>query len=361
MQLFDRSGLSRIETHIEKVRKATRKWLEIENLHLQKAIKKTVVEGLFSEQDIQHQLKVLRENLENGDIQEWVKRSGLNDQNNAKDKKVLCLHAGNLPLVGFQTALGTILSGADYHGKLSRKDPYLLGAFLEEIREAGLEQEAQFSTDLNSFRNLQVDKVVFAGSQESVPEVKEEIANISAAKKDAEYIIRTAKFSIAYLDEWDEEVKEMLVEAMLRYGGKGCRSVAVVVSKFGLDEVKEELKASVQNYWKENPQHKNPTPDLKYQYAYNEGIKRNQLWLEDFLIQRTEEMPETDFAVNWVKGDEGKVRELRMKFGELVQSVYTMGETIESLKTEPLASAQKPPMWWKPDGMDVVKELIKKE
>lgn len=340
------------------ITQTVKKWLDPQNQDLQKAVKKTVSEGLFSSEDIQHQLIVLRGNIENEEIEEWVKRAGLTDEKNAKGKKVLCLHAGNLPLVGFQTALGVILSGADYYGKLSRKDPYLLASFLKEMQQAGLEQDIQFSTDLDSFKNMEADTVVFAGSEESVPEVKEKIRKLNAAKESANYIIRTAKFSIAYLDEWNEEVREELVEAMLRYGGKGCRSVAVVVAEFGLDEVKEELRSSIQNFWKENPQHQKPASELKFQFAYNEGIQRNQLWLEDFLIQETDELPETDFTVNWVKGDQERVRALRMKFGEIVQSVYTKGSEIDGLETEPLTQAQWPPLYWKPDGMDVVGELI---
>lgn len=340
------------------ITKTVKHWLDPKYPALQKAVEKTVSEGLFSREDIQHQLSVLRKNVESGDIHEWIQRTGVSDEKNAKGKKVLCLHAGNLPLVGFQTALGVILSGADYYGKLSRKDPYLLGSFLKEIQEAGLEQKIQYTTDLHDFQNLNADHIVFAGSETSVPQVKQEIKKLGAAKENAEYLIRTAKFSIVYLEEWNGEVKEHLVEAMLRYGGKGCRSVALVVADFALGEVKEELKASIQNFWKENPQHQKPEPELKYQYAYNKGIQRNQLWLEDFLIQETDEFPETDFTVNWVKGDQEKVKELRMKFGEIIQSVYTSGSEIDGLKTELLSQAQSPPLWWKPDGVDVVRKLI---
>lgn len=334
-------------------------WLDPSNHDLRTAIFETVEEKLFSFEDIQFQLEVLRKNVKNGEVQQWVERAGLSEEKNAKGKKVLCLHAGNLPLVGFQTALGTILSGADYFGKLSRKDPYLLKSFLEALHDSDIDQDLHFSADLNEFKDLQADTVVFAGSSESVPEVKEEIAKIGAAKSEANYIIRTAKFSMAYLQEWNEQVKADLTEAMLRYGGKGCRSVAMVVAEFGLEEVKEELRASIQKFWEENPPHQNPDPELNYQFAYNEGIQRNQLWMGDFLIQETDELPGTDFTVNWVKGYEKKARELRMQFGDLVQTVYTTGSDIEGLETEDLKLAQRPPLWWKPDGVDVVEELIK--
>jgi hypothetical protein len=333
-------------------------WLNPSNPSLQKAIQQTVEEGLFGREDVEFQLNVLRKNVDNGEIEEWAERAGLSDQQHAQGKKVLCLHAGNLPLVGFQTTIGVILSGADYFGKLSRKDPFLLGSFLKEMQQADLQQEINYSTNLHDFQNLQAESVVFAGSETSVPQVKQEINKFHAAQESAEYLIRTAKFSIAYLDTWNEEVKRDLVEAMLRYGGKGCRSVAVVVAEFGLGEIKEELRASIHKFWKDNPQHQKPAPALKYQFAYNKGIQRNQLWLEDFLIQETEEFPETDFTVNWVQGDQDQVRALRMKFGQVVQSVYTMGSEIDGLNTELLSTAQKPLLWWKPDGVDVVEELI---
>lgn len=333
-------------------------WLSPANHALRTAIFKTVEENLFSFEDIHFQLEVLRNNVEQGEVQKWIEKVGLSEENNAKGKKVLCLHAGNLPLVGFQTALAVIVSGADYYGKLSRKDPYLLASFLKVLQEADTGQEIHFSTDLPEFESLHSDAVVFAGSEESVPTVKKEITSIKAAKPEADYIIRTAKFSIAYLHEWNDQVKDDLTEAMLRYGGKGCRSVAMIVSDFGIDEVKEELQTSIQKFWEENPPYQNPAPDLNYQHAYNKGVERKELWMKNFLIQETEEMPETDFTVNWVRGDVEKVRELGMQFGELVQSVYTTGIRIDGLETEPLASAQKPPLWWKPDGVDVVGELI---
>lgn len=347
-----------LNEHISKIHKAVEEWLSQENQVLWKAIHQTVDDGLFSQHDIEFQLSVLRENFSNGDIQEWVHQSELSDRKNAKGQKVLCLHAGNLPLVGFQTALGTILSGADYHGKLSRKDPYLLSSFFKEVKKAGLDQQIHYSTDLEEFTNLKADKVIFAGSEESVSEVKGKTLELKAAKENAEYIIRTAKFSIAYLEDWNEETKKELIEAMLRYGGKGCRSVAVVVANFGLKKVKEELKKAIREFWELNPQHQRPAPDLQYQYAYNAAVQRSQLWLEDFLIQESEELPDTDFTVNWVEGGEEKVRELKTQFGKKVQSVYTFGKEIAGIETEKLAKAQRPNLWWKPDGVDVVKSLV---
>ncbi|MEX0610281.1 MAG: acyl-CoA reductase [Balneolaceae bacterium] len=340
------------------IKTAAKNWLRPDNYFLKEAIDRTVNEGLFSFEDIKHQILVLKEGLESGQIEEWVRRCGLNEQNNAKGKKILCLHAGNLPLVGFQTALGTLLSGADYYGKLSRKDPYLLATFLDEVKKTGLNQQV-YSTDLDHFKDLKADTVVFAGSKETVPKVKEKISNLKAAIPDAEFIIRTAKFSIAFIEDQSTQTMQDLTEAIFRYGGKGCRSVAVVVTKYPLDSAKCEFTDYIESFWLKNPQHPKPKPNLKYQFAYNKSIDRSQAWLDDFLIQESDEFPESDFTLNWVLGDEEKVRELRQKFGDAVQSVYTTGIKIEGIPTELLSQAQQPPLWWKPDGVDLVDELIR--
>lgn len=347
-----------ISTHINSIKDALEEWLNSENSSLQEAKEKTISEGLFSVEDVEHQLSVFCKNLESNDIEQWIGRAGLNDQINAKGQKVLCLHAGNLPLVGFQTALGTILSGADYYGKLSNKDPYLLSSFLKEVKKQNLEQDIQFSTDLESFRDSEVDKVVFAGSGESVPEVKEKIRELNAAKSSAKYIIRTAKYSVAHLHNLDSVAIKTLSEAMLRYGGKGCRSVAAVVSEHKLDDVKEELEKSIQEYWGKNPQHKKPGSNLRYRYAYNHALGKSQLWLRDFLIQESEGMPETDFTVNWIQGDLRKIKQLRQQYGDKIQSIYTTGEGSDGLETKDLKTAQSPPLYWKPDGIDLIKMLI---
>ncbi len=342
------------QNHISKVAEAARKWLQPDNIQLKLAIERTVDEGLFSFEDIKFQVRALKENIDSGQIEEWVARAGLGEEKNSIGQKVLCLHAGNLPLVGFQDALGMVLSGADYYGKLSRKDPYLLATFLEMLKASGIEIHIGYSTDLSNFKNLKADKLLFAGSSESVPKVKEELKEIEATTPETEFVIRTAKFSMAYITNEEPEVITDLVEAIFRYGGQGCRSVAVVVSPIRFNKLKCHFQDYIESFWLKNPQHKKPTDALSYQFAYNKAIDRPQAWLDDFLIQESEEFPELDFTLHWVQGDKEKLKELKEKFGPAIQTVYTAGEKIEGIETEFLSKAQTPDLWWKPDGLGVV-------
>lgn len=343
----------------EHIISALRSWLQAGHRGLQQAVEKTVADGLFRLNDIQHQLSVLRENMEAGQVETWINNSGLSPQNNAAGNNVLCLHAGNLPLVGFQTALAVLLSGANYYGKLSRKDPYLLASFLDEVKNTGHQQSITYTVDLTEFTNLNADMVVFAGSADSIPVVKSEIARMKAARDDAKYITRKAKFSLAYLEDLDSHSLQNLAEAALRYGGNGCRSVAIVVSPFPFEQAKDELYAKMKEFLKANPVHHQPKASLFYQHAYNIAVERPHIWLGDFIVQQSEAIPETDFTLNWITGGEEKVRELKTVCGDMLQSIFTTGNTtLLGLQTEELRTAQRPPLWWKPDGMDVISELI---
>ncbi|MBO6525189.1 MAG: hypothetical protein JJ971_15275 [Balneolaceae bacterium] len=340
-----------ITQHTIKVAEAVRKWLQPDNSELKKAIEQTVDERLFSFEDIKFQIRALKENIDSGQIEEWAERAGLGKNKHSVGEKVLCLHAGNLPLVGFQDALGTILSGADYFGKLSRKDPYLLITFLEMLKASGIETEIKYSTDLKDFKNLNADKLLFAGSSESVPAVKNELKRLGSISPETELVIRTAKFSMAYITNEEPEVITDLVEAIFRYGGQGCRSVAAVVSPIRFNNLKCHFQDYIESFWLKNPQHKKPPEALAYQFAYNKAIDRPQAWLDDFLIQESEEFPELDFTLHWIQGDEEKLKELKEKFGSAIQTIYTAGEKIDGIETEFLSQAQRPPLWWEPDGV----------
>jgi len=343
-----------IRDHIQHIDNATRRWLQVENRFLREAIDKTVQEGLFSFEDIKFAILALKEKVDAGQIIKWAERVGLGENQNQKGKKVLCLHAGNLPLVGFQDALGIILSGANYSGKLSKKDSYLLPTLLDALKDIALENSIHYSTSLDAFDGFQAHKVLFAGSKQSVQPVKDQLIQSNAANENTEFVVRTAKFSMAYITNEEPQVMTDLVEAVFRYGGQGCRSVAVVVSPTGFKELICPLQDYIEAFWLKNPQHKQPNPALEYQFAYNKAIARDQAWLEYFLIQESEDFPELDFTLHWVKGDEAKLKELKERYGTAVQTVYTAGQNIEGINTEFLSEAQTPNLWWPPDGVAVI-------
>lgn len=358
--------MSEIGERIDTLLVATETWLQKDNHYLMDAIDKTVREGYFSFEDVKHAIRAIKKSINESALEEWVRRAGVDDEQDAGGKNVLCLHAGNLPLVGFQDAFATLLSGARYTGKISQKDPYLLPSFLNEVKKTSLwsDRDVQWTHKLKDFEDMRHDAVIFAGSEASVPGVKKAIKKWNLAKDNADYLIRTAHFSIAYIDRQDEGTMQDLVEAIFRYGGMGCRSVAIVVSPFSLDSIKCELTDYIESFWLENPQHKMPQPKLRQQFAYNKAVERPQAWLDYFLLQEGGVELDQDFICYWVQGDEAKVAELADKYRDELQSLYVPNPDLDipgwHERTEYLSDAQQPPISWKPDGVDTLEWLVEK-
>ncbi len=352
-----------LESHIEKVSKAIGEWLQPDNSDLKHAIDQTVDEGLFSFEDIKHQILVLKSSLQKKKLIIWADKSGL-ENNSLNQKKVLCLHAGNLPLVGLQDLLAVVLTGGDYHGKISKKDPYLLPTLINKFVEFDLLNKNQWSLNLDEFSGNQMDAVLFAGSESSAGKVKSSLNSLKIIDDKTPTLMRTAHFSIALIENNDRSTMEDLTEAVFRYGGTGCRSVAIVIAPFHLNDEKCGFTDYVELFWMKNPQHQKPDESLFHRYAYNKALEIQQAWLNDFLIEENVSHPKEKFLLYWVKGDLNTLENLVNEYRDGLQSVYAtssyISKQVGEFIIEPLSQAQSPPIWWKPDQVDTIEWLQKK-
>jgi len=351
-----------LESRIELIAEKARYWFNVENTSLIEAATRTYKEGFFPKSDVLYAIQCLKDSVSKEALSAWVAKAGVS-KNTSEDKKVLCLHAGNLPLVGFQDVLAALLSGYDYYGKISRKDPYLLPDFLDQFNGTPLESHIHPDTDLQAFRGVKANAVTFSGSESSIPEVMEVVKAGNMADDNCRYLIRKAHFSITYFDDFTSENSENLVNALLRYDGKGCRSVAIVVSPLKLGKISCTFTDYFESYWTKNPTHRKPSPGIKYRYAYNKAVQKVQMFLEHVIIEESiDPVPANDDIIYWVHGGLDKMVELSDKFGDQVQNLYVCSEKLRipgyQEKTELLSRAQCPFINWKPDGIDILKWLF---
>lgn len=351
--------------HIREVSKAIAAWLRPDNPALKMAIDRTVDENLFSFEDIRHRILHLRKSLTEENLLEWAGRSKLRPGCLQK-RRVVCLHAGNLPLVGLQDALAVTLTGADYTGKVSRKDPWLIPTFLEKLREHDIPGSRVWSDQLDDLSGHKADAILFAGSEDSAGPVLAALKSRSIADDDTPRLMRTAHFSVAFLTDHNKKTMEDLAEAVFRYGGAGCRSVAVVIAPFGLKSEKCHLTDYAEAFWLNNPQHQKPDPVLFHRYAANKALGVEQSWLDDFLIEERISRPADKFVLRWVQGGEEELKQIVDSCSDGLQTIYTQtGEAPGILSgrkgwvVDKLAKAQTPDIWWKPDGVDTVEWLRK--
>ena len=378
-------------------------WFEHEQSGMRTAIQQSILGTDFSSSDIHFQLSSIKSRLVAGDLVRWVEQSyGEEDpqvnepeQNEQEEHEVdsqpyeqthvLCIHAGNLPLVGLQDALAVLLAGYSYTGKISRKDPYLLVSILKWLVHRGWQSQIHhWSIETADIPPKDYHKVLFAGSEASLTTLKNMLVKAEIIESQTTWLNRTASFSIAYCSS-KEMVKKhasQLIEAIVRHGGKGCRSVGVVVCPVGLDELKNPLEEALKSALIEaeieaNPDSKlskheakqNKLTSVAYKKAYNLAIDRSFLCVGDWLIEEhsVEQVPEpkSNRVVYWVKADVEVLGSLMERFGLALQSMYYLGADNSSFKgllndftnIESIDRAQRPPLYWKPDGVDVLRYL----
>lgn len=345
------------ERHIENITRALTTWFDKENRELSRAIEQTVDENLFSLEDIKHQILSLKHTISKETLKKWVADSHV-ETISREDKNVLCLHAGNVPLVGIQDLIAVLLRNGTYIGKLSRKDPYLMASLLRHLAGHGLVEEDLWSVTPESLKPVRADALLFAGSEQSAGPVKEKLTQLGLIGEDTPSLMRTAGFSMAYIEDESSETYQDLTEAIFRYGGAGCRSVAIVVSPFPLRKVQCGFTDYIESFWLANPPHHKVSESVPYRFALNKALGIDQAWLDHFLMEESGEISGEKHIVHWMQGDLDRVEEIIRKMGSRLQSVYStadyIGRRVGERIIEPLSLAQMPPIWWKPDNVNTL-------
>lgn len=302
----------------------------------------------FHPDDVRSAMREVRSKTANADI--------LPRTSHVAPRTVLCLHAGNLPLVGWHDVVAVARSGHRYVGKLSRKDPYL-GEWLKgrmegRMSNGRISDAPQFSTSLEAFAGLRADMVLFSGSTDSVPKVMQRLKELGAVHERTRYLIRTAHTSLAWVDALDSRTMSDLAEGIARYDGQGCRSVRYVYSPYSFSEAKDALRAASAGF-----SDRALFPRNVYRAAYLNSIGKAHIQVGKLLVSDIDPLWDDDDAVVWIQANRDRMLRHADDLGDGLQQLYHTTEVITGGRWEPLSQAQTPGVDWKPDGVDVVEWL----
>ncbi len=272
---------------------------------------------------------------------------------------VLCLHAGNLPLVGWQDVLAVYRAGMRYAGKLSRKDPDLIPAFLAEtaLPLAPVPGFPLHHTDLAAFRGLRADAVLFSGSESSVPGVLRRLHELDAVHDATRFLIRTAHTSLAWVDRLDTDTLRELAEGIARYDGAGCRSVRRIHSPLAFTQAARLLADAGSPF-----ADRTPPPRIRYRQAYLQAIGAPHIRIGTVLVSPEPPLWDEDGYVTWVQAPLDRMIADAADLGAGLQQLYHPGAApppaFPHPRWEPLSQAQTPAWDWRPDGIDPVSWLL---
>ncbi len=226
----------------------------------------------FIERHVKYAIKSIAAMLNGKKLEKWIYpyRDRINDNN--KNREVVSVMAGNIPLVGFHDFLCILLTGNLFIGKLSSHDNILLPSLAEVLKEI----EPQFSENIHFTEEVvsDFDAIIATGSNNTSRYFEYYFGSYPN-------IIRKNRNGVAVLT--GQESQPILTELgkdIFLYFGLGCRNVSklFIPKNYSL----EKLFSSLDNYSYVIDNHK-----YRNNYDYFKSV---------FLVNR-EEFKDTGFAL----------------------------------------------------------------
>lgn len=353
------------KSRVERIEHAVQAWISPENSDLKEAVERTVREGLFPREDVYYQLQALTRAVSVHHLSNWYasvrKRLPNETLDRRNPREVLTVHAGNIPLAGFQDVVSVALSGSIYHGKYSKRDPWILPTLVNYLESEGLLSVETAHTELQASYS-QLSDIFFSGGTDSWEALSSDLSGRGVQMDRVRTLKRTAQFSVAILDKAHPATMKELVQAIALYDGRGCRSVAMVLTELPLEEIKCSLGDYFEAFWLQHPQRTRRTEKLRVRAAYNRAMGRPFTWLDSILVEESDDRPDETGIVHWCRTDRTRFPKILESIGDRLQSIYVPVSDIEvagfESRTELLDASQTPPINWRPDGIDPLEWLM---
>ncbi len=266
------------------------------------------------------------------------------------------LNAGNVPFVELQDFLAVILSGHRYLGSVSSRSPALMRGFARDLAKVATVLPAEFVAADELFAGA--DAVIATGSDATAAWVNEECERHGIPRENR--LLRGHRFSVGVIDGREsEEELERLAEDALLHEGFGCRNVAVIWAPEG--RAPDDVLEAFARFRGVFPAHPATPGRLKMQRAFLEAVNVPHGYGDglEFLLSKGDPEPMKPGHVRWSEySDIDAVAGWLAEHRDEIQIVCAREELRPRLEGDiplvTLGEAQRPPLDWRPDGVDVM-------
>ena len=340
------------QMRIRAVVQAATAWRDPEHPARAEAVDKTLeVPNRFTEQALAFAINQQMGLITPSTLAEWVGAAWTETP-----RRVGVLNAGNVPLVGLQDLLAVLLTGHEYIGALSSKSPYLLPAFVEEMKQTHASLPAQFVETESLLQ--QAEALIATGGDDTIDWVREQ-CDAHEIPEDRR-LVRGHRYSVAVIDgNESEEERENLAEDALLHEGYGCRNVAIIWAPRDLEP--DPYLNAFARFRGMFPVHPDLPGALQMPQALLEATGQSHAYGEgmEFLVSRGEPEPQQPGHVRWAEYDALEaVNTWLDAHASEVQLVVARPDVIAKLSADvpvlPLGAAQRPALDWQPDRKDTV-------
>lgn len=338
---------------IEAIGRAAEVWQDPEHEPRAAAVEKTLDESnRFTEEAVAFAVnQQMHQLVERELLFEW-----LAGRRPADARLIGVLHPGNVPLAGLQDVIAVLIAGHRYLGSLSSKSPHLLPAFASEVERHVDELPVRFGSADDVFGKA--DAVVATGSDETRvwAEAECDEHDIGSSRR----LLRGSGFAVAIVDgNESEEEREGLAEDILLHEGLGCRNVALVWAPAGLEpDPYLEAMAAFRSIF---PAHEETPGALQMQQAFLEAVDTPHAYGEGLVFLVSKGAPEIQKPghTRWSDYEDlADVREWLDRHRDRLQLVVVPERLKQAvpggLQTAPPGEAQRPPIDWRPGGVDTI-------
>jgi len=343
-------------THKDHIRsaiaRAARNWQDPEYPSREAAVTQTLeAPNHFTEEALAYAINQQMRLLTEEAIEAWI--GGRKAQ---EPKTVGVIHADHVPLDGLRDLLAVVLIGHQYLGSLSPESPYLLPAFVDEIKQHAPALPADFA----DFEEVlaEADALIATGDDEEMETLADEVEELGIDS--SQVLLRGTGYAIAVLDgQENADEFEGIAEDTLLHEGRSRRSVALIWAPADLppDGLLEGLAAFRSVF----PPHPDTPGALKMQQAFLQATDQPHAYGEglEFLLSKGEAVVQGAGHLRWVPYESLEdVSAWLQAYGDAVQFVVAR-EAVSTQWSPPIdmmrpGEAHRPPLTWDPDGIDTI-------
>lgn len=335
-----------------------RRWLDLEHPIRADAVALTLTApNRFTEQALAFAINQQMNQLTAERFLAWI-----DERVSPAPRAVGVLAAGNVPFAELQDFLAVLGTGHGYIGVLSSKSPYLLPAFVDEVRDELEGLDAEFTTFADMVSR--VEAVIATGSDETMAEIRLRLDDAGVASE--RRLIRGHRFSIAVLDGREsEDEREGLSEDAFLHEGLGCRNVAIVWAP--ADTSPDAYLDAFANFRAVFPAHERTPGSLKMHQAMLAAVDVPHAYADglEFLMSKGDPDPQTPGHLRWAEYTSlDEVEKWIEQHQDAIQAIVARSQVAtrlgaSALEILPPGQTQRPELAWQADGIDTVDFLYR--
>lgn len=179
----------------------------------------------FIKKHIEHAIKAIGQMLTAKDLGSWINQYQIGEQSEKQPVTIGVIMAGNIPAVGFHDVLCILMAGANFAGKLSSDDPYLLSSLAKIL--CAIDNSFTDRIIFSSEPILKADAIIATGSNNTARYFEYHYSRLP-------HIFRNNRNGVAVLSGNETQAQLVaLAEDVFLHFGLGCRNVSKLLVPAG--------------------------------------------------------------------------------------------------------------------------------